>query len=52
MLVAWVDVDRIAEQGDDIELHLDERMARAASACSSSFTGLSPRPHRRRWTVR
>jgi hypothetical protein len=36
-LVAWSDLDRIAEQGDDIELHLDERMARAREHLSLVF---------------
>lgn len=36
-LVAWTDLDRIAEQGDDIELHLDERMARAREHLSLVF---------------
>ena len=36
-LVVWTDLDRIAEQADDIEEHLDERMARAREHLSLVF---------------
>lgn len=36
-LVVWTDLDRISERGDDIELHLDERMARAREHLSLVF---------------
>jgi hypothetical protein len=36
-LVVWSDLDRIAERADDLEVHLDERMARAREHLSLVF---------------
>jgi hypothetical protein len=54
-LVVWTDLDRIAEQGDDVELHLDECMARAREHLSlvfHRFTGQITPPLDRPLTVR
>ena len=44
-LVVWTDLDRIAEQADDIEVHLDERMAHAREHLSLVFHRFIARGH-------